>query len=249
MSTNPCTGAEAILFDVLHTLVDDDGFPRYQLREMLAAEGHEADLPLFEEVYRELTTREYDWETAAREEPFRSIHDRHRSRLTTLYRHYGLDRDRDLESDIARLWERIGESSLYPEAADVLRALAARGYRLALVSNADEDDPVLGALGRAGLEVQFAAVVTSQGAGAYKPAPAVFEQALGTLGIEPARAVMVGDSPASDMLGAHRVGIPTVWVNRKGRPYPPGYPEPGVEVADLRGLLDILPGPPGTGGG
>jgi len=243
MDSIPFPAAEAILFDVLHTLVDDDGFPRYQLREMLAADGHEADLPLFEEVYRDLSSREYDWEAAAEESPFRSIHDRHRSRLTALYRHYGLDRHRDLEHDIAHLWDRIGECSLYPEVADVLEAVARRGYRLALISNADEDDPVLRALREADLGVTFEAVVTSQGAGAYKPAPAIFARVLAELACEPERVVMVGDSPSSDILGAGRAGIAAIWVNRTGRDYPARYPAPRREVSDLRGILEFLPGP------
>ncbi len=247
MTTNPFHEAEAILFDVLHTLVDDDGFPRYQLRDLLAAGsgpgGGIDDLPFFEEIYRELTEREYDWEAAAAERPFRSIRDRHRSRLTALYRHFGLDRHRDLEADIAALWAKIGTCTIYPEVAEVLAALAGRGYRLALVSNADRDDPVLGALERAGLGVDFAAVVTSQGAGAYKPAPAIFVHALRELALEPAQVVMVGDSPASDILGARRAGMTAVWVNRKGRTYPPGYPEPQAAVPDLKGLLELFPGP------
>ena len=129
--------------------------------------------------------------------------------------------------------------------AEVLPELAARGYRLAVISNADQDDPVVQVLLRAGLPVAFEAVITSQEAGAYKPARRIFEHALHRLGLEPAQAVLVGDSPHADILGAGRAGIPAIWVNRKGEHYPPECPAPVAVVEDLRGVLPLLAGPPG----
>ncbi len=114
----------AILFDVLHTLVDDSGFPRFQLRRLLADEGIDLEEGEFEEVYQTLSKKEYDWEAAAEEEPFRSIRDRHRSRLTALYEHFGWDEQRDLERDIELLWQRIATSGLYPEVSRHQRALS-----------------------------------------------------------------------------------------------------------------------------
>jgi 2-haloalkanoic acid dehalogenase type II len=232
----------AILFDVLHTLVDDSGFPRFQLRRLLAEAGIDLEGERFEEVYRALTRKEYDWEAAALEEPFRSIRDRHRSRLTALYEHFGWDELRDLEEDIELLWQRIATSGLYPEVSEVLPTLAERGYRLGLISNADEDDPVIRALLDSRLPVTFEAVVTSQGAGAYKPAARIFEHALWRLDLDRVDAVFVGDSPASDILGGSRAGLRTIWVNRRGTEYPEGYPAPDATVADLTGLLELLPG-------
>ena len=43
----------------------------------------------------------------------------------------------------------------------MLPTLADRGYRLALISNADEDDPVIRVIREAGLPVEFEAVVTN----------------------------------------------------------------------------------------
>ncbi len=233
---------KAVLFDVLHTLVDDSGFPRYQLRNMLSAEGIDLDDDQFEEIYRALSKKEYDWEAAAAEKPFRSIRDRHRSRLTALYDHFGLNEYRDLESDIALLWQRIATSGLYPEVSEVLPTLAERGYRLALISNADEDDPVIQVILGAELPITFEVVVTSQGAGAYKPAVRIFEHALWRLELDPEETVFVGDSPSSDIAGGSRAGLQTVWVNRKGGAYPARYPAPDATVTDLTGLIDLLPG-------
>ena len=246
MSSNrsgPFDGIRAVLFDVLHTLVDDYGFPKIHMRRLLEEEGVEVDPDRFERVYREITTREYDWEAAAEEASFRSIRERHEARVAAIYEHLDLAGSRDVEADTRLLWERITTSRLYPEVPDVLPEIARRGYRLALISNADEDDPVIEVLLEANLPLRFEAVVTSQGAGAYKPAPRIFEHALWRLDLEPAEVLMVGDNAASDVLGGKRAGMSVAWINRRGRDFPSGYPEPDAVLSDLRGLLPLLPGP------
>ncbi|MFO7769213.1 MAG: HAD family hydrolase [bacterium] len=240
MSPVPAGTCGALLFDVLHTLVDDSGFPSRYMRVLLEAEGHDVDREELREVYREVTAREFDWETAASEEPFRSIRDRHEARVEEVYQRLEVSDERDIARDTEWLWKQIATSRIYPEVPEVLPILAGRGYRIALISNADEDDPVIQVLLRAGLPMAFETVVTSQGAGAYKPSPRIFEQVLRELDLEPEQVLMVGDSPASDVLGAKRMGIPAVWVNRKGRSFPEGYPEPDAEISDLKGLLGLL---------
>ncbi len=240
MSREAVAGCSAILFDVLHTLVDDSGFPSRYMRTLLEAEGHEVDPQELLEVYREVTSREFDWEVAAAEEPFRSIRDRHEARVEAVYQQLDVAGERDVARDTEWLWKKIADSRVYPEVPEVLPELARRGYRLALISNADEDDPVIQVLLRAGIPVAYEAVVTSQGAGAYKPARRIFEHVLHRLDLGPEEVLMVGDSPSSDVMGAKRMGIPVVWVNRKGRTFPAGYPEPDAEVSDLEGLLPLL---------
>lgn len=242
MSNAAFSRVRAVLFDVLHTLVDDSGFPRYQLRTLLEEEGYSLDSRAFEAVYNRLTAEEYDWEVAAVERPFRTMKDRHRARLEALYRHFRLGARRDLAADIEQLWEKIATSAVYPEVGEVLPALERRGYRLALISNADDDDPVIRALFRAEMPVSFEVVVTSQGVGAYKPDTSIFEHALQGLGLGPEEVVLVGDSPASDVMGARRVGMPAIWINRREIDFPDGYPTPDARIWDLRGLLTLLPG-------
>jgi len=242
MSDTAFSRVRAVLFDILHTLVDDSGFPRYQLRRLLEEEGYSLDGRAFEAVYNRLTAEEYDWETAAVERPFRTMKDRHRARLEALYRHFRLDARRDLATDTEQLWEKIATSAVYPEVPKVLSALESRGYRLALISNADDDDPVIRALFRAEMPVSFEVVVTSQGVGAYKPDARIFEHVLQRLELGPEQVVLVGDSPTSDVIGARRVGIPAIWVNRREIDFPDGYPTPDARIWDLRGLLTLLPG-------
>jgi putative hydrolase of the HAD superfamily len=63
-------------------------------------------------------------------------------------------------------------------------------------------------------------LVVSKEVGAAKPEPAIFEEVLKRLRCRVQEAVMVGDSWKEDILGAHRVGMRAVWLNRWGRPCP-----------------------------
>ena len=91
-----------------------------------------------------------------------------------------------------------------PGAAEAVSSLRDRGLRLAVVANWDCALP--GHLERAGLLDPFDSVVTSARAGAAKPDPAIFRLALAELGVEPNRALHVGDEPL-DEEGALAAGL------------------------------------------
>lgn len=106
---------------------------------------------------------------------------------------------------------------------------------ICLVSDTDRAD-LDAAAARHGL--RFAAVVTSEEVGAYKPAPAMFEAGLTRLGLAAHDVVHIGDSLSNDIRGAHTAGIRAAWINRRGRRAPAGLPI-AYEVADLGGLLGV----------
>ena len=86
-----------------------------------------------------------------------------------------------------------------PGAVAVLEDLRRRGIALAMVSNWDCALP--DHVERLGLAHLFQTVVASAVAGAEKPDPRIFRIALGRLGVEPARALHIGDE-ANDEEGA-----------------------------------------------
>ena len=77
--------------------------------------------------------------------------------------------------------------------------------------------------------------------GISKPDPRIFMAAVDALGIEPDRAVMVGDSLARDMVGARAAGMAHIWLTpepaRQGRPCCPG----DRVIPSLRDLEELLP--------
>jgi putative hydrolase of the HAD superfamily len=81
-----------------------------------------------------------------------------------------------------------------------------RGAGLSLACVSDWDIGLGEQLAKIGLVHLFDLVLTSAEAGAPKPEPALFLEALSRLGVEPARAVHVGDGEA-DRDGAHAAGL------------------------------------------
>jgi putative hydrolase of the HAD superfamily len=89
-------------------------------------------------------------------------------------------------------------------AAEALRRLRAAGLALACVS--DWDIGLAAQLEVTGLGDLFDVVLTSAEVGAAKPAPTLFREAVARLGVEPARAVHVGDGDG-DREGARAAGL------------------------------------------
>jgi putative hydrolase of the HAD superfamily len=87
-------------------------------------------------------------------------------------------------------------------------------------------------LERAGLKDCFGAIVISREVGVMKPDPRIFAIALERLGVAPAEAIFVGDTPRTDIVGAHAAGMKTVWLNRERLALPDGI-TPDAEVREL----------------
>lgn len=128
----------------------------------------------------------------------------------------------------ASLAARWGELAPWPEAPSVLAALGAR-VPLAVATNCSDG---LGARAAAATGGRFAAVVTAETAGAYKPCPAPYRMVLDRLGTDPAATLFVAGSPA-DIPGASGVGMPVYWHDRLGLApigeTPPRHREPSLE--------------------
>lgn len=107
------------------------------------------------------------------------------------------------------LYEKMYLREGVPELLDALRA---RGVKIICCTN------MLVAvqmrkLCLLGLDDRIDYLVTSEEAGRDKPEPPIFELALQKAGCTPAEALMVGDNFDHDIVGAHRVGIPGVWLH------------------------------------
>lgn len=100
---------------------------------------------------------------------------------------------------------------LYPDALRTPPALAAAGYRVAIVANQPANrTPELRALGFA-TEV----LAMSDELGVHKPDPAFFAMALELMGRpEPASVAYVGDRIDNDVLPAAAAGMRAVWLRR-----------------------------------
>ncbi len=176
------------------------------------------------------------------EREFRAVYDEQRQRQTGSLRTAIAERfvpgaDRAALSALARSYWEYPPGSLYADVLPTLRELAGK-YRVALVAN--QRAHVRAALARDGVEEFVDIWALSEEVGADKPDPAIFQHALGRAGVPAARAVHVGNRLDTDVRGAHRVGLRTVWVLRGEAP-PEPTPEQLAEPDAVVHTLTELP--------
>jgi len=93
----------------------------------------------------------------------------------------------------------------------LLDSLRGRGLKLGLVSNAFDPGWLLRRdLERMDVAARLDVAVFSSEVGMRKPHPAIFERALGELGVAPERTLFVGDRLYEDVRGAADLGMKTV---------------------------------------
>ena len=136
---------------------------------------------------------------------------------------------------------------LFPHVRYTLNELLRRGIRLAVLSDA----PALQAwlrLHHLALHHIFEFVVTFDDTQERKPSPVGFRKVLELLRMEPHEVLMVGDWPERDMVGAARLGLPTVFA-RYGDTKATVASGADHEIDDIKEILEIierLNGPEGS---
>ena len=141
---------------------------------------------------------------------------------------------------VARSYEHnLGIGHYYlPGAREALEELRGK-YRLFLASNGTASVQH-SRLESAGLYPVFEQVFVSQDLGANKPSKAFFDACAERIpGYAPQKALMVGDSLSSDILGGIRAGMRTCWVNPLGNSAPEAY-TPTWQIGSLSELPALL---------
>ena len=132
-------------------------------------------------------------------------------RFQMLFREFSVDADPE---KVARSYEHnlgIGHWFL-PGAEEAVTALSKK-YKLYLASNGTASVQK-GRMTSANLYRFFEKVFVSQEIGANKPSTEYFERCFAQIpGFDKAKAIIVGDSLTSDILGGQNAGIATCWVN------------------------------------
>lgn len=149
---------------------------------------------------------------------------------------------KDLGIDDEKFGEELGETfpeerkksaRLYDDSLEILKTLE-NDYELVLLTNGSP------ALQNLKLELSpslipfFSHTVISGDFGKGKPDVSIFEHTLGLAEREKEDVIMVGDNLKTDILGAVRTGIISVWVNRNG--------EEAEEVKpdhEINGLMEL----------
>lgn len=204
----------AVLFDLDDTLFDHDYCSRaalWSLREVHAALARvpwdalrERYSRLLEETHLRLIAGELTLDEARRE------------RFRRLFTELGEETPEKVVEDAVEGYARAYRESWcpVPGAGELLREVNGQA-KVAVVTNnlVEEQRKKLDALG---FSSYVDALVTSEEVGVAKPEPGIFHDALERVGCSAEEVVMVGDSWASDVLGARAAGIRAVWLNRHG---------------------------------
>lgn len=216
------TEYQALSFDCYGTLIDWETGISAVLRPW-------ADEVGLDVISQRLLTTYGDSESAVQREqpasPYPEV-------LATAFKRTGEALGAPVSDDWAgRLGESVPDWPAFPDSADALASLA-NHYRLIIVSNVHR-------AGFAGsnlrLRGDFAAVITAEDVGAYKPAENHFralDATLDELGVPRSRLLHVAQSLFHDHVPAKREGLPSVWINR--RRDAPGWgatPEPAEEYS------------------
>jgi 2-haloacid dehalogenase len=167
--------------------------------------------------------------------PYREILRRCIDALGAVHRVDVTGAERDAFAASVAEWPPFGDSTA------ALTRLATH-YRLGVITNCDDD---LFESSRRRLGIAFDWVVTAQRAGRYKPDRLPFGLAIEEIGLPLDRIVHVAQSLHHDHVPAKRLGLATVWVDRRhDRPgfgaTPPATAEPDLTVPDLASLVRLV---------
>ncbi|MGX6443139.1 HAD family hydrolase [Neobacillus sp. K501] len=150
----------------------------------------------------------------------------------------GID-DPDFGYELAERFpqERRNLPFVYEETFDTLDQLNDH-YQLLLLTNGSPDLQKTKLAITPELVPYFDKIVISGDYGKGKPDPGIFEHALSLLSLTKEEVIMVGDNLMTDVLGANRAGIKTVWINRHEKVR--NEVVPTYEIQHLQQLFPIL---------
>lgn len=133
--------------------------------------------------------------------------------------------------------ERKKAPIVYEDTFSVLDTLK-ENYRLLLLTNGSPSLQKTKLKLTPELVPYFEHIVISGEYGKGKPDPGIFEYALQKMNLNNDEVIMVGDNLYTDILGANRSGIISVWVNRDG--LTAEEIKPTYEIKGLSELIEIL---------
>jgi 2-haloalkanoic acid dehalogenase type II len=143
------------------------------------------------------------------------------------------------DTDAAALAESVRDWPAFPDSHDALISLGER-FKLIILSNVDRAS-FTGSQAR--LDVHLTSVLTAQDIGSYKPDTRNFDALraeASRLGVPEGTLLHVAQSLFHDHVPAQRVGLPTVWINRRhsdqgwgATPPPPAAVTPDWEFPSM----------------
>ncbi len=192
---------EALTFDCYGTLIDWEAGIEVGLRRLLGPAG--AAVPI-DDLLATYATAETELEAG----PYRSYRQILATAGRTVARRHGIEPSEDA---LDAFGGSVADWPAFPDSAAALERLQRR-FRLGIITNCDDD---LFAASNRRLGVTFDWVVTAEQAQSYKPSERNFEVAFERLGLPRDRVLHVAQSLFHDHVPAKRLGLSSVWIDRR----------------------------------
>ena len=221
---------DVLTFDCYGTLIDWEAGLLAALRGPLAAHGL---APGNDELLEAFARHE----AAVEAGPYRRYREVLGEVLGAMLADLGAEASAD---ERAEFGGSVAEWPAFADSPAALTRLQER-FRLGVITNCDDE---LFAASERRLGATFDWVVTAQQARRYKPNPRGFELMFERVGLPPSRILHVAQSLYHDHVPAKRLGLSTVWVDRRGvRPgfgaTPPAEATPDLAVPDMATLASL----------
>lgn len=211
--TFPGQKPEWLTFDCYGTLIQWDEGLQAAVEKIIARQnGADVNAKMLIEVYDKY---EHDIEERRPHKSFRTVAG---EGLRLAMEELGLS---CRPTDVEILTSGISLMPPFPEVVDALSELKAKGFKLCIVSNTD-DDIIAGNVAQLGGHIDR--VITAQQAQAYKPRREIFKYAHDALGVTKDEIVHICASPHLDLAAARDIGFRCIWIDRgTGRKPLPDY--------------------------
>jgi 2-haloacid dehalogenase len=213
----PFAAIRLITFDCYGTLIDWENGMLAALRPLVSKGGQSiSDLQILE-LYGEI-------EAELESGPYLS----YRQLLAQAAREIGRRLGKEISSeDGSAFAESLIGWKPFLDTVPALHSLA-KGFRLGIISNVDDDLFAETRKQLAGIEFEF--VITAQQMRSYKPSHKNFEEAIRRSGLSKDYLLHVGQSLYHDIAPANALGIQNVWVNRPSIRPGSGAARPGTAI-------------------
>ena len=219
---------KAIIFDLDNTLLDFMKMKQFAVKAAITA-MNEAGLNINEDQAYKDIFKLYESKGWENQQVFDDF----------LIQNFGKVSNKILAAGIVS-YRRAREATLlvYPNVNKTLIELIKMGIQLAVVSDAPSREAWM-RLYYLNLHHVFDPVLTYDDSGAHKPSPKPFEMALDILNVNSDEALMIGDWPDRDVVGASQIGMKTIFA-RYGDTF--GTEDSGADwdVNDIYEVVNIV---------
>ncbi|HEX4226580.1 MAG TPA: haloacid dehalogenase type II [Pseudonocardiaceae bacterium] len=221
-------GASVVAFDVYGTLIDPIGIAGEIDRTLAGGRGQELAV-LWRAKQLEYSFRLTVMDTY---QDFRWVTDR---ALRFAAASTGVELTDEAARHLVDCYDRL---PAFADARPALAAIRADGHRPSVFSNGSPD-MIARLLANSGLDEYIEQRVSVDAVRQFKPAPAAYQHAAGSLGV-PIGGVTLVSCNAFDVVGANAAGMRTVWVNRVGTTYDTIGEAPDATITGLADLPAVL---------